>query len=425
MEPGHRRMAIVVTLIVVAVTVGAVAYMRGDGRGVPPPNDQAAGDLGNFTDASGGLPQTGDYFSVVLADLDGDGHDDLVASAGQNGGTVDTHGIHAYLYDGSGGWKEASDGLPTTTYTFGGVAVADLDGDGRPDIVAPTEGWSGSGDLGVTVHLNRLSASGGISWVDGPVPVGSGYYHQAIVTDLNGDGLADIAAAGRDDGVRAWLGGRGQAGALTWTEASAGLPSRGQWISVAAADLDGDGKVDIAATPYSSASPEVRIYIGDGTGRWTARSGAMPRTSHIPIMVAIADVNADSRPDLVVSLRDDGLACFLGSGLGDALTFTAASAGLPTRGGCYQVAIGDLDMDGHLDILAACIDRGLELYLGGIAPAGGWEWSRVGLHLPEGSYSGAALGDIDGDGVLDVAGGQWGTSSEGGLQALLGHMNRE
>jgi len=424
MEPRKRRMAIVVAAIVVAVAVGTVAYMRGDGNGVPPPDDQAAGDLGNFTDASSGLPQSGDFYSVALADLDADGHDDLVASAGQNGGTVDTQGIHAYLYGGAGGWREASDGLPTT-HTFGGVAVADLDGDGRADIVAPTEGWSGSGDLGVTVHLNRPGGSGGIQWVDGPAPVDTGYYHQAIVADLDGDGLADVVAAGRDDGVRAWLGGRGQGGALTWTEASSGLPSHGQWISVAAADLDGDGKVDIATTPYSSASPEVRIYIGDGAGGWTARTGAMPQTSHIPIMVAIADVNADSRPDLVVSLRDDGLACFLGSGLGDALTYRAAPTGLPTRGGYYQVAVGDLNRDGHLDILAACIDRGLELYLGGIAPAGGWQWSRVGLHLPEGSYSGAALGDVDGDGVLDVAGGQWGTDAEGGLQVLLGHITRE
>ena len=424
MERRQRWMAIVASVIVVAVTAGTVAYMRGDGSGVPPPNDRAAGDLGNFTDTSEGLPQSGDYFSVALADLDGDGRDDLVASAGQNGGTVDTQGLHAYLHGAAGGWQEASEGLPTD-HTFGGVAVADVDGDGRADIIAPTEGWSGYGDLGVTVHLNRRGASGGIQWVDGPAPVGAGYYHQAIVADLNGDGLADVVAAGRDDGVRAWLGGRGQGGTLTWTEASEGLPSHGQWISVAAADLDGDGKVDIATTPYSSASPEVRIYIGDGAGRWAARNGAMPRTSHVPIMVAIEDVNADSRPDLVVSLRDDGLACFLGSGQGDALSFAAAPAGLPTRGGYYQVAVGDLDGDGDLDILAACIDRGLELYLGGIAPAGGWQWSRVGLHLPEGSYSGAALGDINGDGALDVAGGQWGTDADGGLQVLLGHITHE
>ena len=150
----------------------------------------------------------------------------------------------------------------------------------------------------------------------------------------------------------------------------------------------------------------------------------MPATSHIPIMVAIADVNHDGHLDLVVSLRDDGLACFLGEGTGAGLAFRAASTGLPTRGAYREVALGDLNGDGNLDLLAACMDRGLELYLGNRTAAGGQGWTRVGLHLPEGAYRAAALGDIDHDGVLDVAGGQWGSATEGGLRALTGHLTR-
>ena len=150
----------------------------------------------------------------------------------------------------------------------------------------------------------------------------------------------------------------------------------------------------------------------------------MPPTSHIPIMVAVADVNRDGHPDLVVSLRDDGLACFLGEGTGTGLAFRAASTGLPTRGAYREIALGDLNGDGELDLLAACMDRGLELYLGNRTAAGAQEWTRVGLHLPEGAFSAAALGDFNHDGVLDVAGGQWGTATEGGLRALAGHVTR-
>jgi len=411
--------ALVLVAVVVVVAVAAGVLLMGDGGRVPGPDDSKAGPLGNFTDASDGLPRSGDSYYVALADLDGDGADDLVSSAGQYGGGVDTTGVHAYLSRPGGGWDEASSGLPTDG-TYGGLGIADLTGDGLLDIAAPTEGWSGHGDRGIGVFSAVRDASRGLVWHMEEGPVASGDYHQCVLADIDGDGRPDILAAGKDDGVRLWIGGR-SGGALQWTAAGQGLPDGGSWTSVAAADVDGDGLLDVLASPYSASSPCARIYLGDGAGGFTDASDAMPRTSSTPIMVTAADVDRDGLVDVLVSLRDNGVLCLLGGrDAGGELAFRMANDGLPRDGAYRELALGDVDGDGDLDLLAACMDRGLELYLGSQPAAGEQRWTRVSLRLPEGAFSGAALGDIDGDGLLDVAGGEWGSSSDGGLTAMLG-----
>ncbi len=417
-----RSTWLIAAVVVVAVVAGVL--LMGDGDRVPEPDDGKAGPMGNFTYASEGLPGFGDSYYVALADLDGDGRDDLVASAGQYGGAVDTRGVHAYLSQPGGGWREASSGLPTDG-TYGGLGIADLTGDGLLDIVASTEGWSGEGDRGIGVFSAVRDAARGLVWHMEEGPVASGDYHQCVLADLDGDGRPDIVAAGKDDGVRLWLGGR-SLDSLTWSAAGQGLPDHGSWTSVAAADIDGDGHLDIATSPYSASSPCARIYLGDGAGGFTDASDAMPRTGQTPIMVAAGDVDRDGRMDLVVSYRDDGLACFLGGrDVGGELAFRAAHTGLARDGAYRELALGDVDGDGDLDMLAACMDRALELYLGSQSAPGEQKWTRVSLRLPEGAFSGAALGDIDGDGLLDVAGGEWGSSSDGGLTAMLGTRDGE
>jgi len=416
-RPASRATVPIAAVVVVAVLAG-VLLMGDDGR-VPDPDDSKAGPLGNFTDASSGLPASGDSYYVALADLDGDGRDDLVSSAGQYGGGVDTTGVHAYLSRPGGGWSEASSGLPEDG-TYGGLGIGDLTGDGLLDVVASTEGWSGDGDRGIGVFSAVRDAPRGLIWHLEAGPVSRGDYHQCVLADIDGDGRLDILAAGKDDGVRLWLGGR-SGGALQWTAAGQGLPGGGSWTSVAAVDIDGDGHLDVVTSPYSASSPCARIYLGDGAGGFTDASDAMPRTRETPIMVAAGDVDRDGCVDILVSLRDSGLLCFLGGrDATGALAFRTALEGLPRDGAYRELALGDVDGDGDLDLLAACMDRGLELYLGSQPSAGEQRFTRVSLRLPGGAFSGAALGDVDGDGLLDVAGGEWGSSSKGGLTAMLG-----
>ncbi|MCJ2669092.1 MAG: FG-GAP-like repeat-containing protein [Candidatus Thermoplasmatota archaeon] len=100
---------------------------------------------GGWTEASNGLPWTDQWNSVTLGDLNLDGHLDLVAAMDQDG-----HGLRAWLGDGTSNWTLASSGLPTTG-TYYGVILADMVGDKYPDILTAkyTSGgiqiWKGDG----------------------------------------------------------------------------------------------------------------------------------------------------------------------------------------------------------------------------------------------------------------------------------------
>ncbi|MFQ6106207.1 MAG: FG-GAP-like repeat-containing protein [Thermoplasmata archaeon] len=100
---------------------------------------------GNWTEASNGLPWTDQWNSVALGDLNLDGNIDIIAAMDQSG-----HGLRAWLGDGTSNWTLASSGLPITG-TYYGITLADLVGDKYPDILAGNfdgsgiEIWKGDG----------------------------------------------------------------------------------------------------------------------------------------------------------------------------------------------------------------------------------------------------------------------------------------
>jgi len=151
-----------------------------------------------FLRSGDGLPTAGQWRqNIAVADIDGDGVPDIVAGPTRLGRST----IHVFLGDGHGKFKEQTasyvdaKGKPLSNLriAYGGVAVADFDGDGRNDVALASHGDS------VAVFLNR--GDGKFEVVTGMPP---SYSSQAIVAmDVNGDGKPDILA-GRD-GVNADL----------------------------------------------------------------------------------------------------------------------------------------------------------------------------------------------------------------------------
>jgi hypothetical protein len=267
--------------------------------------------------------------SVAIGDLNGDGKQDIV-TANYNGDSV------SVLLGRGGGFRTKSD------YRTGefpaSIALGDFNGDGRPDVVV-TSLFLRPDSTTVSVLLNR-----GDGRLLSPASYRVGRQPYEVVTaDLNLDGNLDAVTANHAGDTVSVLFGSGDGtlqSAITY--ATAVLPE-----SVAVGDLTGDRKPDIAiATGVDSGLVSVLINRGDGTfaRRVDYRTGVGPHS------IAIEDLNGDSKPD-VVTVNDDSLGTHTLSVLlnrGDGTFVRRADDRLDCA--CHSLAIGDLNGDRRPDI---------------------------------------------------------------------------
>src|SRR5262249_8132530 len=119
-------------------------------------------------------------------------------------------------------------------------------------------------------------------------------------------------------------------------------------FSVALGDVNGDGKPDLVATGSGVFDNSVSVRLGDGSGGFGPRT-AYP-TGQMPLSVAIADVSGDGNPDLATAnYTDNTVSVLLGDGAGGFGPKTDFAAG----SGPSSVAIGDLNADGKYDLAVA------------------------------------------------------------------------
>jgi len=239
---------------------------------------------------------TGQSPEVAFGDIDADGNPDLVV------GTIsDPAGISLFRQSpGKPGTFEPPV-LIASLPGVGAVAVEDLDGDGKLDIAVAT-------DAGISILIQNASAPGiflpAVDYAAGSQPT------SIAVGDLNGDGRPDLALAnyGSPDGAI-----KGSASILLQDPTAPGkfLPATDyvtgfRSLSLAIGDLDGDGRMDIAvANPVTSGSKgSISILLQDNGNPGVFLPAANYPGIFQPLSVAIADLNGDGNADIAVA--DDG-----------------------------------------------------------------------------------------------------------------------
>ncbi len=265
-----------------------------------------------------------------------------------------------------------------------GVAVGDVDGDGDLDFVASGESSSSN----VSVHLNDGTGTFG----GGSTTTVGGRPRCVVLGDVDGDGDLDLLTAGYDGNLVSVRRNDGSGHFSGGNDYGVGTRPR----SVAVADVDGDGDLDFVATTYDPDFDinRVSVWRNDGTG--TFSNIADYNVGRDPRNVAIGDIDGDGDLDLVTANRgSNSVGVFLNNGDG---TFSApAPVGLSVGPG--GVALADVDSDGDLDLLTS----NYRSYSVSVRfNDGSGTFSGGGDLALNGDGNNLAVGDVDGDGDLDL-----------------------
>jgi hypothetical protein len=302
---------------------------------------------GYLSEAEGKLPGVARPFAdAALGDVDGDGEPDLMLACAYDG---EYHPLVQdnllYLGEGSGGFSDATDQLPTFVGDDRGVArcvrLVDVNADGDLDAVfAELEDYDGGGG-GVTLFRND-----GAGWFHDATEQVPYTLHDASFVeagDVDADGDLDLVAGGFPWWVALLL----NDGAGSFTDGTAQLPpfeeAGDAYRHLGLGDVDGDHDLDVVfgGVPWLSYPYQNRIYANDGAGIFSDASAGMPQFADGYLL---ADVDEDGDLDLLGAstlLANDG-----------AGAFSLAPAQLPPWL-AGERELGDLDGDGDLDALVS------------------------------------------------------------------------
>jgi hypothetical protein len=256
--------------LVVADSIGAILVRFGNGDGT-------------FRDG-GNLPVGGEPLAVALGDVDRDGRLDIVA------GSVSSPEVPLFIGAGIGSFAPAP-GLPVGTSSTA-VVLGDVNGDGWLDVLA----WGGQS--AATLFFGQGSSSFGAPRkvvVSDPAPQIS-YRPALALADFDGDGALDLAAAAGGVTIAR---GRGDG---TFEPPRAIDFGPGVATAMAAGDLDGDGLADLAVGFVDDlALSGLALMRGDGQG--SLEAPIRYAVDHDGTSIVIADLNGDGRPDVALSAR--------------------------------------------------------------------------------------------------------------------------
>ena len=334
--------------------------------------------------------------SVAAADVNGDKKPDIIVA------NYGTGNVGVLLNTGNGTFTGQT--IYSTGSTSYCLAVADVNGDNKVDIIVAN---LAANNVGVLLNRGNGTFTAQTTYSTG---ANSNPFSVAAV-DVNGDNKTDIIVANyltNNVGVLLNRGNGTFAPQATYSTGSGSNPS-----SVATADVNGDNKSDIIVV--NNSTNNVGVLLNRGNGTFTTQTAYSTGSGSNPSFVAAADVNGDSKPDIIVAnYNTNNVGVLLNTGSGTFAPQTTYSTGFGS--GPYFVGSVDINGDDKVDIIVANYNTN---NVGVLLNTGN------GTFITQTTYSTglnsapyfAAVADVNGDNKTDVIVANYGTNNAGVLLA--------
>jgi hypothetical protein len=340
--------------------------------------------------------------AVVVGDLDNDGNLDVAVSYDDPSGINET-GVEVLFGDGKGSFREI--------FHYGvfnypqDLLIAPL---GNPPLTSLAVMDVGTASQSGHVFIARFYGDGGMD-ISATLPVtspGASFWESGSVADVNHDGLPDLLI-----GSNVLTSNTLEIEVLLGTDAggwnAGGFLPAYDFNNDVVGDFNEDGIPDVVGQP-TLGTDDLLLLLGNGDGTF-ADAGVI---AHQPLgntFFQIGDLNEDGHLDILAfgpALSSNGVASTLFLGRGDG-TFTTSPMASPQ----YPFALRDLNGDGHLDTVVANTKPGISVLLGN---GDGTFRPSSDVLLLDGGFGSVAIGDLNNDGRPDII-----TSNRGGGNVIV------